>query len=223
VEDPEYIVLVVIDNVADTTMSSGSTVAPMVRDLLWRIIQYKNMPPSDGAADINVFLEKENDRTVLADYSGMRLADVTHNLNNLGIDYQVSGGGTVVHHHIPAAGKVAPKDDVPVYLYMDPESKYEDEMTYVPDVEGQQMELGEDFVIQAQLAPVTFIDKSDATAGSSAGGDPATFYPGGGEDGEDGENGDNTNYNYVIYKQYPAANSYVQKGTEVKLKVKPAP
>jgi beta-lactam-binding protein with PASTA domain len=180
------------------------------------------MSPSDDSADINVFLENENDRTVLADYSGMQLVDVTHNLNNLGIDYQISGGGTVVHHHIPAAGKVAPKDDVPVYLYMDPESKYEDEMTYVPDVEGQEMELGEDFVIQANLSPITFFDKSENPADKTSGEDPATFYPGddAGSSGDDGESAVNS---YIIYKQYPSANSYVQKGTEVKLKVKPAP
>ncbi|MCL2708287.1 MAG: penicillin-binding transpeptidase domain-containing protein [Defluviitaleaceae bacterium] len=217
VENPEYIVLAILDNIADTQLLSSVTVAPMVRELLWQIIQYKNMRPSDGSS-MQHALQENDDRTVLADYSGMGLAEVIKMLNNLGIDYQTVGQGTVVARTTPAAGRIAPKD-VPLFIYLDPASVYEDDMAFVPNVTGMTEAQGIEMIKQANLVPIVFIDKPDGSGAGLQEGGPTTYYPAFAND----ENDPADIYDdglYTIYQQYPAADSHIQKWSQVKIKVR---
>ncbi|MDR1663622.1 MAG: hypothetical protein LBR83_01690 [Clostridiales bacterium] len=220
VEDPQYIALVVLDHVTDKELTSGASVSPMMRELLWQIIQDKNIPPSDESAGTNTVLDIETDRSILAEYSGMQLVDVTHSLNTLEIDYTVSGIGTVVKNHIPPSGTAVPKDR-PVHLYMDPETARPEEMTYVPDVSGMEMKEAEEHIMMAHLTPVTFVDKSESAGTGGDEGGPATYYltPPVSEEGEaSGE--EPVEEVLTVYEQYPAAAVPVPPGVEVKLKVR---
>jgi beta-lactam-binding protein with PASTA domain len=149
------------------------------------------------------------------DYTGMQFSEVSKLINNIGIDYRVIGSGTVVQNHIPAAGQRAP-ENAPVFFYLDADTVYDGEMVVIPHVEGLNMETGEDYVREALLIPVSFIDKPDAAAGMYAG-DPVTTYP-------VYANRENEPAAAVsegkIYKQFPEAGSVVQKGTQIKLKVR---
>jgi hypothetical protein len=181
------------------------------------LIQYKNMRPSEGTESLDTLSQSLADRSVLSDYSGMQLVDVTRHLNNLEVDYQIGGIGSVVSYHIPAAGQPVPKN-APVFLYMDPDSYREEDMTVVPDVEDLAMEQAWRFITDAHLTPVTFMDAPPGTGAGGGGGDPVTYNPQN-ADGSDGNELAET-AQYYVYRQFPVAGTHVQRGAEIKLKVR---
>jgi stage V sporulation protein D (sporulation-specific penicillin-binding protein) len=211
VEHPEFIILGVLDNMADSASLSGDTVVPMVTEAMEEIIRYKNMRPTAG--DDLTIVRDPNRNSTMVDYSGMQLVEVARNLNNLGVDYHVVFSGTVVDHHSPAAGQPIPVN-APVFLYLDPASVIEGEMTIVPNVEGLSMEVGEQFIHDALLTPVTFTDRPEGASDDHAGG-PATAYPTAIETGEN-----EAVPRGMIYRQFPAPGSVIQRGTQVKLRVR---
>jgi stage V sporulation protein D (sporulation-specific penicillin-binding protein) len=213
VENPEFIILGVLDNLNDPSLTSGNTVVPMVREAMENIFRYKNMQPraDEGIAPQRAL--NRNDNT-LADYSGMYLAQVSRTLNNLGIDYEVIGSGTIIGSHIPAAGQPIPINNK-LNIYMDASTIIDGEMTVVPYVVGLSMEEGERIINDALLTPVAFIEK-DADTTDYFGGDPVTRYPTPVED----EDTPSPVLPSSITSQYPSANSVIQRGTQVKIKVK---
>jgi stage V sporulation protein D (sporulation-specific penicillin-binding protein) len=213
VDNPEFIILGVMHNLTDTGLLSGETVVPMVTEAIKGIIEHRNMLPNYGD-EMNVPRAIDRSKDVLSNYEGMYFSEVARLLNNQGIDYQVVRSGTIVDFHQPPAGQPIP-GHVPVVFYLDADSAVEGEMMYVPLVEGLSMVAGERIVTDAGFVPVSFIDKKEDSADSFDGG-PFTGYPTPiDEDGDlpDGPQG-------VIHQQFPSAGSVIQKGTQVKLKVR---
>jgi stage V sporulation protein D (sporulation-specific penicillin-binding protein) len=212
VENPEFIILGVLDHLSDRSLLSGETVVPMVTETMEAIFQYRNMRPN---LDEDILSARNRERGgVMNDYTGMQLAEVVRNLNNLGIDYLVSGSGTIVSQHIPAAGQLAPTTN-PVYLYLDPNSQYEDEMSVVPNVVGMTMEQGEAFIRDAHFTPVSFLDRPEGGSDMDVG-DPVTTYP------TLANTGGNAAFTQqgMIYRQFPNPGAVIQKGTQIKLRVR---
>jgi stage V sporulation protein D (sporulation-specific penicillin-binding protein) len=219
VENPEYVILAVLDRVPDPDLSGGESVAPMVKQAIEAIIEYKNMrPTSEIQAAVTT-----NTQDLLPDYRGMNIVEVTQNLNNRGLDYNIVGSGTVVNSHQPIGGNPQPKN-VPVYLYMDPETRVEGEMVTVPNVQGLTMEQADAYLADAGLHAVPFIDKTENTSGST--GFPTTYNvnaSASGEADDSAEAGTETQppaVIYNVYKQFPIAGVELQRGAQVKLKVR---
>jgi hypothetical protein len=101
-----------------------------------------------------------------------------------------------------------------VFIYLDAGSQVEGEMAVVPSVVGLEMDVGEEFIREALFTPVTFIDRPESGADITMG-DPVTTYP----TLIDRDNTEDT-VQGVIYQQFPAPGLYIQKGTEIKLKVR---
>jgi stage V sporulation protein D (sporulation-specific penicillin-binding protein) len=211
VENPEFIILGVLDHLSDPTELSSVTVVPMVTEAMKEIIKYRNMRPSVG--DEIMEGRKTAQNSIMSDYSGMPLTEVVRNLNNLGIDYLVSGSGTVVDHHIPAGGQIAPTT-APVYLYLDPASFREDQMAVVPNIVGKTMEQAESYIKEAGFVPVSFRDQPDTP--DHFYGDPVTTGASPIE-----ENGETAALGHeYVYKQFPSPGAVITRGTEVKLRVR---
>jgi stage V sporulation protein D (sporulation-specific penicillin-binding protein) len=211
VDNPEFIILGVLDNLRDPSQLSSTTVVPMVREAMEELIRYTNMLPHYG--DGTVPIRRAAQTSEMADYTGMQFTEVSKLINNIGIDYRVIGSGTIVQNHIPAAGQRAP-ENAPVFFYLDADTVFEGEMVVIPHVEGLTMEMGEAYIREALLIPVSFIDKPGGAA-DYFGGDPVTAYP---------THLDNQNepvtVEGMVYKQFPEAGSIIQKGTQIKLKVR---
>jgi stage V sporulation protein D (sporulation-specific penicillin-binding protein) len=218
VEDPEYVILAVLDRVPDPDLSGGESVAPMIKQAIEGIIEYKNLRPTSeiqAAASTNT-------EDLLPDYRGMNIVEVTQNLNNRGLDYNIVGTGTIVKSHQPIGGNPQPKN-VPVYLHMDPETRVEGEMVTVPNVQGLTMEQADAYLADAGLHAVPLIDKTENASDSS--GFPTTYNVNTNASSETGGAAAGTETQppaviYNVYKQFPIAGVELQRGAQVKLKVR---
>jgi stage V sporulation protein D (sporulation-specific penicillin-binding protein) len=216
VENPEYVMLAVLDRVPNADLGGGQTVGPMIKKAMEAIIEYKNIRPT---SETQIALSNTED--LLPDYSGMNIVDVTQNLNNRGIDYHVINTGTVVKSTQPIAGSPEPKT-APVYLYMDPETQIDGQMVVVPDVQNLTMEQAMTYLSDAGLNGMAFIDGNDSYGSSD--GFPTTFNVD--TSGETAGGGGEAPAEalpavvYNVYRQYPSPGVVTQQGTQVKLKVR---
>ena len=206
VENPEFIVLMVIDHVENEDLSSGTTVAPIVREFFEELIQIRNLPPSDGP-HAYAHIDNRPASELMPDFSGQRLLDVVRNLNNRDLDFTIVGTGTVVSHHIPPPDRIMPKN-VPVILYLDSSTRNEENMVIMPDVEGLPIAQAELIILEAQLEAVLVTNRrTDESSGDYT---PGTAYaevriPTSGPPP------------YIIYRQFPQPGTEVERGLQVRL------
>jgi len=213
VENPEFIVLMVIDHVEDRTRSSGNTVAPIVRDFFQDLIQMRSLPPSDGPYAQDHWQPMLAGGELMPDFTGQRVTDVVRNLNNQNLDFLIVGEGTVVSNHIPNPGRPMPQTAV-VILYTDPETSV-DNMVVVPNIEGLPVAqagviLGES-MLQGILVTGTGIREN---------GGEGAYTPGTGHavEREPGAGGELPQY--YIYRQFPAPGTVVEQGLHVRLRTR---
>jgi stage V sporulation protein D (sporulation-specific penicillin-binding protein) len=217
VENPEYVMLAVLDRVPDPDLGGGQTVGPMIKKAMEAIIEYKNMRPTSETQ-----IAANSTEDLLPDYRGMNIVEVTQNLNNRGLDYHVITAGTVVKNTQPPGGSAQPKTS-PVFLYMDPETRIDGQMVAVPDVQELPMDQAMAYLADAGLNGMPFIDGNDKAG--SAEGFPTTYNVGASE-GEGASGQEETPEAdsaviYNVYKQFPSPGVLLQQGAQVKLKVRP--
>jgi len=207
VENPEIVVMMTIDHVEDHTHSAGRTVAPIVREFFLDIIQMRSMRPSDWDVYENGHpMLPGNDP--MPDFSGWRVTDVVRNLNNLNLDFIITGTGTVVSHHFPAAGTTMPRGDTPVFIHV---YQYDDpNMVVVPELVGLCINtantmLGATF-LQAMVAPSIQSDRSGSQ-----------FTPSTASAVEREADGNDTS-SIIIRHQFPAPGTFVERGFQVRLR-----
>jgi len=207
VENPEFVVMMTIDHVEDHNLSSGTTVAPIVREFFLELIQMRSLRPSDA----NVY---ENGQPMLPgnvpmpDFTGRRATDVVRSLNNLGLDFIIVGSGTVVDSHLPIPGGIMPQT-IPVILYMDPNTR-EDNMVTVPNVVGLP-------VTQADMIlGQTFLTAVLATTDHGGHSDNGEFTPGTAHDVERTPGSGETPV-YVVNRQFPEPGTEVERGFQVRM------
>ncbi|MCL2189517.1 MAG: penicillin-binding transpeptidase domain-containing protein [Defluviitaleaceae bacterium] len=192
VENPEFLIFMVIDHVQESGRTAGNTIAPILRVFLEDLIILRNLPPSEGehAGDIR---SPVLGLDPMPDFTGYRVTEVVRNLINRNIAFQVNGGGTVVTSQFPAAGRSMPQPHpagIPVQIFTDPATYIEGRMTVMPHVEGLNAEQAHNFIRDAMLQPVMF----------------------GGEGARD---------EYEVYRQFPAAGAELEQGMHVMLRVRP--
>jgi len=208
VENPEFIVLMVIDHVENRNLSSGTTVAPIVRDFFLDLIQMRSLRPSDtpyGEDNLQPWLPES---AVMPDFAGLRVTDVVRNLNNQNLDFHIIGGGTVITNHIPPPGRPMPQT-APVILYTDPETRTEN-MVIVPDVEGLPIAQAEMILGETMLWAVL-------VTGSRGGHDSGNYTPGTAHAVEREEGTATELPSYYIYRQFPPPGTEVEQGLQVRL------
>jgi len=209
VHNPEFIVLMTIDHVEDRSMSSGVHVAPIVRGFFEELIQIRNLRPSEGPY-VDNWQAMHTGGHVMPDFSGDRLLDVVRNLNNMGddgLDFLISGTGTVITHHVPAPGMPMPQTGM-VILYLDPDTVVDD-MVLVPHVMGLPVAQAESVLLDLQLTAVLATGRQNDF-------DPNDFTPGTAQ-AEERDNSSGEASPYSIAGQFPAPGTMVERGFQVRL------
>jgi len=210
VENPEFVVMMTIDHVEDRSLSSGTTVAPIVREFFLELIQMRSLRPSDGTAAFENGQPRLPDVELMPDYSGLRVIDVVRSLNNLGLDFHISGSGTVISHHIPTPGRPMPQN-TPVFLYTDPTTRNPENMVTVPCVRGLTAEQAELMLGQTMLTAILVRGNQSSYDGTEE------FTPGTAPDVEREADSHNEPLPYVIRYQFPAPGTEVERGFQVRL------
>ncbi|MCL1843837.1 MAG: penicillin-binding transpeptidase domain-containing protein [Defluviitaleaceae bacterium] len=211
VENPQYLVLLTIDYIEDEYTFAGSVVAPIVRDFFFELIRMKNIQPT-GEVEIS---PHDLMGTPMPDFSGERLADVVRNLNNSNHGgYQVLGGGTVISHTWPVAGHFMPETS-PIFFHTDPTTRLEGQMAIVPDVEGLSAEQANFLLSQLGLPAVIVRNRDPADIPDTQ---PRTLNPV--PIPYDEPLPEAPPLPYTVYRQFPAAGSEVERGTEVQIRAR---
>ena len=133
-DHPQYLVMTLIHK-PESYADGITTVAPAMKTLLEKIIQYKGIEPSyeaDGAA------ATEETTVTVNDYTGATLFDVLMELDVAGLSYEVVGTGNQIVNQAPH-GPVEVKEGSQVILYVQ-QGEGESGGKPVPDVRGMTWE-----------------------------------------------------------------------------------
>lgn len=199
VEDPEYIAISVLHHPNPKTYVDGVTSpVPMLREVIENIIKYKSIPPSytveNKEKSVDIATEVK-----LNDYTGKSLQQTIKELNELGIDYELAGsGGDTVLKQYPN-GNTTIKKGTKILLYISVSDKNK-ELVEIPNVlnmtvpQAQEMLKAAGFEYTIEISE----DTSESTENSTT---------------------ENT-AEQKVYEQMPGSEFKVEKGTNIKLKVK---
>ncbi|MCD8355380.1 MAG: PASTA domain-containing protein [Clostridia bacterium] len=130
-DDPEYAVIVMVDEPQTSEKGGGAVAAPVVARIFEDILPYLGVEAA--------FSEEETDRQEIAvpSVTDKSLEEAKETLDELGLKYTVKGDGDTVTDQLPVAG-ISIQPDNTVVLYCD-EEKPTDKVT-VPDVSGMSVE-----------------------------------------------------------------------------------
>lgn len=112
VDDPKYLCLIVIDEPKGRSIYGGSVAAPVFREVMKRIINYKKIAPSnldrkiiklDAKKKKEKKIEKKKEYTVLPYLIGKQKREVLKILDGLSFELEFKGRGKVVKQY-PRAG-----------------------------------------------------------------------------------------------------------------------
>ena len=199
VENPQFIAMAVVYNPENDRLTASVSAAPMIREVFEEIIRYRQIPPA-GSDPIGVVAAAGAE--LMPNFSGMDLRELTPILNDMDFDYQIVGFGSVVEHHLPPEGQPVPRG-TPVFLYLDGNIDDLYDLTFVPNVEGLPEEQAVNLLVSAGLIPVVI---TETPVGRSA--------------PEPGENEANQE-RWTVFRQFPASGLHIQRGTQIRLRVRP--
>ena len=124
VENPEIVVLVVIDDPSAGAFYGGQIAAPVARDIFSQLLRFMHISPSsDTFADMNKDKETAAARPAPAasdgkvrmpDLTGMSIRDVSQKLAELGLGIDVQGNGLARSQSIPAGAEIKSGQSVTV-------------------------------------------------------------------------------------------------------------
>ncbi len=141
VENPEYIVMSVL-HLPEVDVSGGGQAAPMVKEVMNKIIEYYSIPPTkvieNPTSPIN------SNQVITPNLIGQDVDVAVNQLINMGIDFQVLDSGQFVVKTFPNAGKILSRDGK-ILIYsgepVDIQKKNKDDETLI---EQADIELAED-------------------------------------------------------------------------------
>jgi stage V sporulation protein D (sporulation-specific penicillin-binding protein) len=209
-EDPQFLILMTIDrpDASDGTPFAGRLVAPVVREFITDLIRIRNIQPAD-AIRANI---PEIAGTPTTDWSGQRLADIAPTINNtVRSGFLVVGSGTVISHHSPPPGRPLP-ETAPIIFFMDPESRIDERMVTMPNVEGLTAEEANRLLLDIGLLAVLFTDRSAAALVDPQ---PVTSAA---VPRDESEPRSSVPLPYSIHSQFPSAGTELEQGTQVMLR-----
>ena len=125
VENPEIVVLVVIDDPSAGAFYGGQIAAPVARDIFSQLLRFMHISPSsDTFADMNKDKEAGaaarpapaagDGKVRMPDLTGMSIRDVSRKLAELGMGIDVQGNGLARGQSIPAGTEIQPGQSVTV-------------------------------------------------------------------------------------------------------------
>ena len=224
VENPEFLVLMVVDQVYHGTYGgAGLVVTPRVRQFFEELIAIRGLQPSDGPYALDYWQNHVMASETMPDYSGQRLADAVRDLSHRsGSGYQVVGTGTIVSHTIPVPGVQMPQTST-VFFHMEPDTRIEGQMSFVPDLVGLTVDQAQ-IVLREVGLPAVLLDSLITQANFNI--DEARTL--GGLTDEELEYGGYPSDSPtapesipdIIYQQFPAPGTELERGTLVMLRAR---
>ncbi|ORT99237.1 Cell division protein FtsI (Peptidoglycan synthetase) [Anaerovibrio sp. JC8] len=127
VEDPQLVVLVIIDDPSAGAFYGGQIAAPVAGEIFSQLLRYKHIEPSsDPFAD----MDKEHGqkapqpavktappgKQIMPDLRGMSIREVSQKLGEMGLGMNIQGTGLSSGQSIPANTVVEPGSSVTVYF-----------------------------------------------------------------------------------------------------------
>lgn len=116
VEDPEYSVLVLVENPLDG-LNGTAAAGPIVRDLFHHIIRYQSIEP-----DNEYFENPEKKDIIIPDLVGMTLKDATSLIRNLNLKVNIhtatADDWIIITNQFPEAGETVSKNSI-IFLEAD--------------------------------------------------------------------------------------------------------
>ena len=124
VENPELVLLVVIDDPSAGSFYGGQIAAPVARDIFSQLLRFMHISPSsDTFADMNKDKEAaaakpapaaSDGKVRMPDLTGMSIRDVSQKLAELGLGIDVQGNGLARSQSIPAGAEIKSGQSVTV-------------------------------------------------------------------------------------------------------------
>lgn len=211
VDDPDIMVMTLIHKPAGYNDEGGDvSPAPMLREILVNIINYKSIAPSyEVTQEDNSSSIAENEIT-LKDYSGENISSTIKSLINNGLDYELIGSGDKVTKHFPLGNtNVAVGTKILINLTSDGSSN----LTIVPNVIGLTVENAQKVLKEAGFE--CYVDDGSAYVTDIA--DESVEE----EDNSEENTGqpEEEQNNKAVIRQMPEANVKIETGCIVKIKV----
>ncbi len=234
VEDPNIIALAIIDRPKEYNEGSTST-APMLKEVLLKIINYKAIKPTEltSSAGVSTYIENT---TPIKDYVNENFKKVASELNTLGMDFDCIGNGDIIVKQFPLAGSMGDKD-TRMYLYLgetevaQPAEETTEtggtgktdktdktartvvveeapELTIVPDVKNASIETATSILENAGFTVVAQIVEDNATFASESGLEVAS------------QSSFEDSGVRIVFEQMPSGGIKIEAGTEIKLKAR---
>lgn len=124
VEDPQIVVLVVIDDPSAGAFYGGQIAAPVAKDIFSQLLRFLHISPTaDNFADMDKEQAKKdaqkpaipNDgKARMPDLTGMSIRDVSQKLAELGVGMDIQGNGLARSQSIPAGSVISQGQSVTV-------------------------------------------------------------------------------------------------------------
>jgi stage V sporulation protein D (sporulation-specific penicillin-binding protein) len=112
-EDPRVMALVLIDE-PQGVYYGGTVAGPVMKEILENALPYLGIQPQYSPEEAKL---PETARVTLPDWRGMTVAEVSKDIKNLGLTYQVVGEGDIVQNQFPLRGDEVNKGAL-VILYL---------------------------------------------------------------------------------------------------------
>ncbi len=213
VDNPNVVVMTIIDRPKDYYDGCGISPVPMLREVMEKIIQYKAIAPTgDTSADDDIELAANT--TQLKDYKGTSLKNTIAELVSMGLDFEIlSAGGDTVSAQHPDAGTAMEKGGK---VLLNTENKSGGELIAVPDVTGSTVEDAQK-MLEAVGFACSVYNVNDTSEDETAAAPPnessteATT--------EQTETEETVQQTLTVSEQSPAAGKKIEAGTIVQIKV----
>ncbi|WP_242847799.1 stage V sporulation protein D [Fervidicella metallireducens] len=165
--NPEFVIILSIDEPDPSNYYSGSTAAPLTKQIIEDIFRYRNIPP-DATANKEAVRE-----VVIPEIRGLTVEEANKILRNNKLNFETQGNGSIIYDVSPTPGvTVRENTKITLYLGMD---KNKNEKVAVPNFTGMTKKeinelakslgikvsyLGDGIGVSQSLQPGTEIDKS---------------------------------------------------------------
>ena len=212
VENPEIMVGVFLHK--PTPYIDGvSSPAPMLKEILLNIINYKAIPPS-YENDTNNSVSAKNNEIVVGDYVNKNLQDVIKDFNTNNVAFEIVGNGDVVYKQSPTPNnRIDKSSKIILFAKQSDTSK---ELVIVPNVVGMSSAQAKS-LIEGQGFVCNIVKEQQDEVSENASGEDLIEEETVSSDENQQSTNSQTDNGKVVKEQYPNAEVKIEKGSIIKI------
>ncbi len=211
-DNPEYIAIAIMDRPIDFV--EGVTIpAPMMKELINEIIQYKGIMPTVTETEEGQKKPVDKNSIELEDLTGATIVNATKYFNSIGLDYEIIGAGDIVSSQSPTPGTIVTKD-TRIFVYA--QDSGETKLVIVPKIVDLSVEMASEILLSSRLVPVPVNDQNQVEEQEEPQEEPTDTDTG----SDSSESEEPEKVSQIVIEQMPTADTRVPEGTEIKIKLK---